>query len=103
MPSNGFQSRKSKTHLGIITMKQSPKYQPPSLGQYINKDNWPKDLPSAKVFANEAVQNFKFKQKIPAFQRDIAKAPSVEKLQFMVVNALMSGEGLSVVRYNGTK
>lgn len=66
--------------------------------QYIDQTNWPTDLAEAKVFANQAVDNFKFKEKIPAFKRDIEKAQSVDKLQFMIVNAIMSGEGLGVMK-----
>lgn len=65
---------------------------------YIDGRNWPQDLEGAKAFANEAVDNFKYKEKIPAFKRDIESARSVEKLQYMIVNAIMSGEGLGVMK-----
>ena len=73
-------------------------YEAPTMETFINKDNWPTELAEAKVFAMQAVDTFAFKDKIPAFKRDIEKATSVNKLQFMIVNAAMSGSGLSVLR-----
>ena len=63
---------------------------------YINASNWPTSLDDAKAFAREAVDNFKYKSKQEQFYRDIDSAVSVKKLQFMIVNAMLSGEGLSV-------
>ena len=68
------------------------------MDQYIDQNNWPDNLEDAKVFANDAVDNFKYKDKAPAFKRYIALSRSIEKLQFMIINAMLSGENMGVVK-----
>lgn len=68
------------------------------LEKYVDAKNWPSDLEQAKAFGKQAVSHFKFKDKIPKFKMAINKANSVAKVQFIVINAIMSGEGKAVIK-----
>lgn len=68
------------------------------LEQYADQTNWPTDLVEAKVFANAAVDHFKYKNKVPTFRREIESAATIKKLQFLIINAIVSGEGLGVLK-----
>ncbi len=65
---------------------------------YMSGANWPIELEAAKEFAREAVSTFKFKEKIPKFNRQIDQITRIDKLQSLIINALLSGEGNSVIR-----
>jgi len=69
-----------------------------SLDQYVNASNWPTDLEEAKTFAREAIEQFKWKEKVPGFLRQVDKATTVARLQEIVIYPLMSGEGLKVIK-----
>ena len=68
------------------------------LEKYVSAKNWPKELDAAKDFGKEAVSHFKFKEKIPKFNAAIDSAPTVAKVQSIVINAILSGEGKGVLK-----
>lgn len=74
--------------------KQSSK----ELEYYANKDNWPSDLEKAKEFAKGALKKWKWKEKAPKFISKIENASSVSKVQELVLNTMLSGEGLGVTK-----
>ena len=67
------------------------------LEKFVDSKNWPKDLAAAKEFGKEATAQFKFKDKIEKFNNEIDKATTVAKVQSVVINAIMAGEGNKVI------
>lgn len=74
--------------------QQTPKH----LEQYANKDTWPKDLPAAKEYARQAVNEFQWKDKVPELLAEIDKATRIARLQEIVIYPLLSGEGNFVIK-----
>jgi hypothetical protein len=69
-----------------------------SLEQYVDASTWPTDLAEAKEYGKTAVNQFKWKEKVPTFLDQIDKASSVKRVQEIVIYPLLSGEGLGVVK-----
>lgn len=70
----------------------------PNVYAYVNKDNWPSDLDHAKAFAMEALTTFKFQKKVPQFRAAVEKATTAARVQYIVINAILSGDGYGVVK-----
>ena len=70
-----------------------------SLEYYVNKDNWPTDLEEAREFARQAISEWKFKDKVEKHLRNVERATSVERLQQLIVQTMLSGEGLGTIKY----
>lgn len=69
-----------------------------TINKYINKNNWPNDLNDAKQFAKSALSEFKFRKKIDKFAKDVDAATTVHRVQFIIINAIMSGDGFGVIK-----
>lgn len=69
-----------------------------NINKYIDKKNWPNDLYDAKQFANQALSEFKFRKKIDKFAADVDAATTVHRVQFIIINAILSGDGFGVVK-----
>lgn len=41
---------------------------------------------------------FKFRKKVDKFAKDVDAATTVARVQFIIVNAIMSGEGMGVIK-----
>ena len=65
---------------------------------YVDAKNWPKDLDGAKAFAKQAWGKFKWKKKAAKFKDEIDRATTVARVQSLVINPLLSGEGNSVIK-----
>jgi len=68
------------------------------LEQFVNGKNWPTAPDEARVFAKQATSKFKFKEKIPKFNAQLDKMTTVAKMQQLVINAIMAGEGKGVLK-----
>jgi len=65
---------------------------------YVNAKNWPKELEAAKEFARNAILTFQWKKKAPKFLAAIDNASTVKRVQQIVINPILSGEGIGVVK-----
>ena len=67
------------------------------MDKYINQANWPTTIESAKDFAKEALDEMKYRNNVPALTRAVENATSVKRVQMIVINSILSGEGLKVL------
>ena len=65
---------------------------------YINKDNWPSDIEGAREFAREALECFKYRDEVPKLLKAVEQATCVARVQYIIVNAILSGEGNKVIK-----
>lgn len=70
----------------------------PELAKYVNAAGWPKDLEGAKQYGHEAITKWDFTEKAAKYHRLVDAADTVSKVQRIVINTLLSGEGLGVVK-----
>lgn len=68
------------------------------LEKYINQNNWPKGLEASKEFAHKAIKEWIFKDKQKKFHIEVENATSVAKVQQIICNTFLSGEGLSTIK-----
>lgn len=66
---------------------------------YVNQDNWPNDLMSAREFAREAILAWTWKKKAPERLAQVNRAKTIKRLQEIVAYAVLAGEGNSVIKY----
>lgn len=69
------------------------------INYYADQSNWPNTLDDARLFAHEAISNFKWKKKAPEFKAKIDRAKNVKRVQEVVIYALLSGEGNAVIKF----
>lgn len=67
------------------------------LEDFVDQTNWPSDLAEAKQFAKSSIDLWKFRGKAQEAHDKIDAMANVKDLQFLVVNAIMSGEGLKTI------
>ena len=68
------------------------------MDKYINQSNWPTELEASRLFALQALKDMKYRNNVPKLMRAVEAAPSVKRVQMIIINAILSGEGLRVVR-----
>ena len=71
---------------------------PKVLEFYANKKNWPLDLEEARKFAQEAIHQWNWPEKAPKFLALIDQAPTIKRMQELVLYPMLSGEGAAVIR-----
>ena len=70
----------------------------PELTKYVNAAGWPRDLEAAKKYGHEAITKWDFTEKAAKFHRIVDDATSVAAVQKVVINTLLSGEGLATIK-----
>ena len=68
------------------------------MNKYIDQRNWPSDLEAARLFAFRAIKEMKYKNSVPKLMRAVEQAPTVAKIQKVVINAIFKGDGFGVIR-----
>jgi hypothetical protein len=70
-----------------------------ALNECVNKDTWPVELESAKQYATDIINQFHAKKaKKASLLRAVVEATTVSRIQFIVINSIFSGNGLSVIK-----
>ena len=69
----------------------------PQTDHFVAAENWPDTVAEARIFAHKAIDTFKFERKKAEFRRLVDKFNTVERIQRLIINALLSGEGLCIL------
>lgn len=70
-----------------------------ALNECVNKDTWPVELEAAKQYATDIINQFHAKKaKKASLIRAIIEATTVNRVQFITINSIFSGNGLNVIK-----
>ena len=70
-----------------------------ALNEYVNKDTWPVEIEAAKQYAADIINQFHAKKaKKASLIQAITTATSIDRVQFITINSIFSGNGLAVIR-----
>ncbi len=68
------------------------------MDKYIDQKNWPAGLEASRLFALQAIKEMKYRNNVPRLMRAVEEAPTVTRVQKVIINAILAGEGMRVVR-----
>lgn len=68
------------------------------VADFINQDNWPTDVDDARAFGLQALKYFRYRDQVPKLTAAVQRATTVQRIQHIIINAILSGEGYRVIK-----